>query len=77
MKTTARVRVTLDVYAGSAWNPDCTAKQIVEQASQESVRRIYEALKSSDCKIVGKPVVEIVTSMVDTAAGGSARAGTG
>lgn len=58
MQIDARVQVTLEVDVG-AWNGECTADYITEQAQREGVQRVMQALQGR-CRVIGEPVVTIV-----------------
>lgn len=65
MAATARVRLTIEIDAGSTWGDDCTARQIYDQASKEARHAIDDMILGSNkigtrCKIVGKPEVDMI-----------------
>lgn len=55
----ARVQITVEVDAGSAWGSDASADQIFNTAREESVARVLQKLEGA-CNIVGTPVVTII-----------------
>lgn len=60
--TSARVTVTVEVCAVGTWGPECQLDQVYRQAEEAAVGRLNNALKGQNCKIVGVPKVEAVTS---------------
>jgi hypothetical protein len=67
MSTTARVKVTLDISAGSAWADTVTMDQIVRQASEETVRKLENLIqKDMSFTIVGKPIVTAVFTIPES-----------
>lgn len=65
MTATARVRLTIEIDAGSTWGDDCTARQVYDQASQEARHAVENMIIGSNklgtrCKIVGKAEVDMV-----------------
>lgn len=61
---TARVRITLDIAAGSSWGDECTIQQVHEQAKRETVARIRTALQKTDFVLVGEPEITVITHQV-------------
>ena len=62
LKSTAIVKLTVEVSNLGMWNDSCTAAQIMEQAKQEAVSKLGKSLHSNGqgFKIVGEPVVTVV-----------------
>jgi hypothetical protein len=56
---TARVQVTVEVDAGSAWGPDCTVAQVRDQAGREALQRIKNLFTEGKTRfcIIGEPKV--------------------
>lgn len=64
MGTHARVRVTLDVPAGSSWSDDVTVKQVREQASKETVQKLENIFLKEGIRVVlMEPVVTVYSEL--------------
>jgi hypothetical protein len=64
MSTTARVRLTIDVPAGSTWGPECKLGQVFKQAGEETANAVTQALRARfhGAKIIGEVEVIAVTN---------------
>lgn len=73
----ARVRVTLEIDAGSSWNSDCALDQVHAQASREAIAELERVLTvaplsamqersrqgiAQRVRIVGDPLVEAIVA---------------
>lgn len=56
----ARVQVTLEIDAGSAWGGDCALQQVYDQAGREVIQRLHNALRPTEVRIIGEPKVTTV-----------------
>ena len=59
LKGTARVQVTVEVYAG-VWGADCTVDQIHKQASRDAVEKVKNLVNSISARVVGEPKVTAI-----------------
>jgi len=66
IRASARATVTLQVDCGSTWGPDCTAQQILEQASSDARSKIASLMSGNTeedkrnratIRVVGEPVI--------------------
>jgi len=66
MKTTARVRITLDIALPQGWSDKATVDEVLKQAKQsgeQEARLMIQKSKVDNVIIVGHPIVKII--MVD------------
>jgi len=69
IKTTARVKLTIEVPAGSSWGADTTVNQVVTQAERETIQKVKAALSnivgvnlldSSVCVVMTEPLRKFI-----------------
>lgn len=51
VKASARVRVTVLVPVASCWGPECTVKQVHEQAADYARGKVEEALRGTGVQV--------------------------
>ena len=66
-RTTARVKVKLEVQLDSGWDEDCSARQVRDQAIQEANELISRAFAGYGFKMIEKPKVTMVMSELSDA----------
>jgi len=62
VRASAQATITLRVECGSAWGPNCTVEQVLDQAAEDAlgaVRRMIDASKEP-IQIVGQPAITMV-----------------
>jgi hypothetical protein len=63
MSTKVKVRVVVEVEMTSGWGKDCTLGQMCDQAQDEALRRVQNALRNT----FGLRVTEAAVTDVNTA----------
>ncbi len=73
VQAVARVTVTVEIDVGGSWGPDCTTRQVFEQAKERALRALRQGLtihhmtSGKDTKtggrIIGEPVIRAI--MID------------
>jgi hypothetical protein len=60
----ARVTLTVEIDVGSAWAPDCSVKQVHDQAATEAINKLQNILLEASAgrriRVVGKPKVDCI-----------------
>jgi hypothetical protein len=56
----AKVTVSVEIPSGSCWGPDCTMKQIHDQAVTGALGKLRKALTETGIRIVGEPLVTAI-----------------
>lgn len=55
----ARIRLVIELEAGSHWGGDCSVEQIHRTAAREAIEKLDRLLPG--IKVIGVPVVDVVT----------------
>jgi hypothetical protein len=65
-RTGAKVTLTLELTNLGSWGPDCKIDQVYQQALGQACGRLGRLFKGqSDIRIVGRPVVQAITTDVE------------
>ncbi len=65
-RTGAKVTLTLELTNLGSWGPDCKIDQVYKQALDQAVGRLGRLFQGqSDIRIVGRPVVQAITTEVE------------
>ncbi len=68
LSTKARIRVTVEVEAGSWWGDQSTQAQIFKSAGFEATNVVRQAMQKAgrQCRIIGEPFVITVITQEET-----------
>ncbi|MBP1129356.1 hypothetical protein JOE25_000899 [Serratia sp. PL17] len=65
-KTGAKVTLTLELTNLGSWGPECQINQVYKQALDQAAGKLGRLLNGqSDIRIVGRPVVQAITTDVE------------
>ncbi len=65
-RTGAKVTLTLELTNLGSWGPDCKIDQVYKQALDQAVGRLGRLFQGqSDIRIVGRPVVQAISTDVE------------